>query len=371
MWTKLSDEFFRNPKVVAAGRDARDLYLVSLCHCNEHLTDGFIAQNYLRRMAADAEIDNPVESASRLVEVRLWDVVPGGYLVHDFGEYNPTKSEVEQERKEKAARQEKWRQSRNASRNASHDTSQVASQDGAPVPVPVPVPVIPSVLVTPLIPQGGAVAVEAVVMPMSNEGDTEPDTDAFTPAELHSEPLPAPASRRQQASEKQRTDEKRTAIMQAYRAVRFDRPLTDSIPEAEFNRMKGHADSLIAMGVRPEQVGAATDEALNRTEAKYVTLGYLAGHWTEITTPLPAPRPSAMAGPVRLTAAEQRDLRQKAERDAEYEQLAQIERELYGEGAKAPVPLESSGSRVVVRDDAFARPPRRMLDSVSARRVVQ
>lgn len=211
-------------------------------------------------------------------------------------------------------------------------------------------------------------AAEPARLPVDEEAE---GMDAFTPEELRSEPLPAPAPKRQQASAKRRVDEERTAIMQAYRAVRFDRPLTDSIPEAEFNRMKGHADSLLALGVTPEQVGAATDEALNRTEPKYVTLGYLAGHWTEITTPLPAPRPSAIAGPVRLTAAEQRDARQKAERDAEYEQLARIERELYGEQGRPSAPIEPSGGRVLVSDDAFARPPRRILDSMSARRVVQ
>lgn len=140
MWTKLSDEFFRNPKVVAAGRDARDLYLVSLCHCNEHLTDGFIAQNYLRRMAADAEIDSATEAALMLVEVGLWDVAPGGYIIHDFTEYNPSKAEVEEERKKKTARQDRWKQSRVASLDASLDASHNASKGGAPVPVPVPVP---------------------------------------------------------------------------------------------------------------------------------------------------------------------------------------------------------------------------------------
>lgn len=39
MWTKLSDDFFRNPKVVKC--------LAGLCHCNEHLTNGFIDASYL------------------------------------------------------------------------------------------------------------------------------------------------------------------------------------------------------------------------------------------------------------------------------------------------------------------------------------
>lgn len=92
MWAKISDDFFRNPKVVKAGRDARDLYLVGLCHCNEHLTDGFIDGAYLRRLGADAEIDNAKEAASKLVEAGLWHETDGGYLVNDFKQHQiPTK----------------------------------------------------------------------------------------------------------------------------------------------------------------------------------------------------------------------------------------------------------------------------------------
>ena len=31
-WVKLDDHFFRHPKVIAAGRDARDLFLAGLCY---------------------------------------------------------------------------------------------------------------------------------------------------------------------------------------------------------------------------------------------------------------------------------------------------------------------------------------------------
>ena len=112
MWTKISDDFFRHPKVVSAGRDARDLYLVALAHCNEHLTDGFVAATYLRRLAADAEIDDAPASAHRLVEVGLWEEAEGGWRVHGFADYNPTRAEVEAERAKTAERVGNWRKAR-------------------------------------------------------------------------------------------------------------------------------------------------------------------------------------------------------------------------------------------------------------------
>jgi phosphoglycolate phosphatase-like HAD superfamily hydrolase len=134
MWTKLSDEFFRNPKVVSAGRDARDLYLVALCHSNEHLTDGFIAIGYLRRLAADAEIDNAADSAARLVAVGLWTPVEGGWMIHDFAVYNPTKEQVEAERRQTAERKERWKERRS-------ERVPDGVQNNAPGPGPGPGPI--------------------------------------------------------------------------------------------------------------------------------------------------------------------------------------------------------------------------------------
>lgn len=83
-WVKVDDQFFRHPKVLAAGRDARDLYLVGLCYCAQGLTDGFIPSQALRVLAAEAEIDTGPASAARLVETGLWEPTEGGYTVHDY-----------------------------------------------------------------------------------------------------------------------------------------------------------------------------------------------------------------------------------------------------------------------------------------------
>lgn len=101
-WVKLDDDFFSNPKVIRAGRDARDLYLAALCFCNRGLTDGIVPAEALRRLAADAEIGDWVAAADRLVAVGLWEGCAEGYLVHDYLEYQPSRERVQQTREVRA-----------------------------------------------------------------------------------------------------------------------------------------------------------------------------------------------------------------------------------------------------------------------------
>ena len=87
-WVRFDDGFMRHPKVLAAGRDARDLYIAAMFHCGTHLTDGFIMAPALPLIAAEAGVPydeaNTQALASRLVEVGLWQMVQGGYQVHDY-----------------------------------------------------------------------------------------------------------------------------------------------------------------------------------------------------------------------------------------------------------------------------------------------
>lgn len=147
MWTKISDDFFRHPKVVQAGRDARDLFLVGLAHANGHLTDGFIASQYLRRLGADAEIEDAEASARRLVDVGLWEKAEGGWIIHGFLEYNPCRADVEAERARTAERQQQWRDRKRTAttpkepvtphvRNSDRNGVTTSVTNSGPVPVP-------------------------------------------------------------------------------------------------------------------------------------------------------------------------------------------------------------------------------------------
>jgi hypothetical protein len=101
-WVKLDDQFFRNAKVLRAGRDARDLYLAGLCFCAGSLTDGHIPRNALRMLGAEADIGDPAAAADRLMLVGLWHATGDGFTVHDWRTYNPSAEQVRTTREHRA-----------------------------------------------------------------------------------------------------------------------------------------------------------------------------------------------------------------------------------------------------------------------------
>jgi hypothetical protein len=151
VWVRLEDEFPDHPKVDAAGPLASWLFVTSLCYANKHLTNGFISESRVKRLA---DLDDPLAAAKRLVQVGLWEVAKGGYQIHDYHGYQPSAEEVKRERDENAARVAGWRRRKREAeqaaagkevRNGVTEPSRNAVRTGAPVPVPVnpvnPVPV--------------------------------------------------------------------------------------------------------------------------------------------------------------------------------------------------------------------------------------
>lgn len=264
MWAKISDDFFRNPKVVTAGRDARDLYLVGLCHCNEHLTDGFIDAAYLRRLAADAEIDDARGAAAKLVEVGLWHETERGYQVHDFDAHNILKAEVEAKAKANAERQEKWRERSNTSRNASRNALQT------PPPVPDPV--------------SGT---------MSQKGEGLPVATAReTPSAGQLPPPPSGPSDSEQKLPTAAPDAMR--LYEAFRSVRFPKSIPTDWQPGEWHKDLPNLRQMARRGISPAQVIERTKRAIARGFPS-VTLNAIWNNWGDLgedlpTVPEPVPK---------------------------------------------------------------------------------
>lgn len=99
-WVRLDDQFFLNPKAVAAGKDGRELFLAGLCYCASQLTDGFIASAAVPLIAAQANVK---PSTARLLEsIGWWEETIGGWWVHNYLEFNPRASEVRAARVQRA-----------------------------------------------------------------------------------------------------------------------------------------------------------------------------------------------------------------------------------------------------------------------------
>jgi hypothetical protein len=73
---------------------ATGLFVLALSWCGRELTDGFIPCAQIARLAGR----NVPRLVGALVAVGLWDVVDGGYQIHDFLDYNRSRTEVLAER---------------------------------------------------------------------------------------------------------------------------------------------------------------------------------------------------------------------------------------------------------------------------------
>lgn len=98
-WVKLDMNMPENAKVLEAGPLAAWLHVCGIAYCNRHLTDGFIPDVVLSRLA---DIPSYAAEARVLVRVGLWerDDERRGYWVHDYHDYQP--SAVDEKAKRKA-----------------------------------------------------------------------------------------------------------------------------------------------------------------------------------------------------------------------------------------------------------------------------
>jgi hypothetical protein len=95
-WAKFDDGFTDHPKVAAAGPWAELLAVRGVIYAAKHETDGFIPDGQLPRLGVG--IPAVRKRAAVLVDVGLWGEVVGGWLIHDFLDYHPSKAVKEDER---------------------------------------------------------------------------------------------------------------------------------------------------------------------------------------------------------------------------------------------------------------------------------
>ena len=127
-WVKIDDQFAGHPKVTAAGPQAGWLFVAGLCYAGQHLTDGFIPSSALPLIYGTKRL------AERLVSAGMWETAEGGYIIHDYLVYQPTKAKVLAERD--AAKQRMF------GRRSGEHGAKSGRTSPAPVPDPDPVDLI-------------------------------------------------------------------------------------------------------------------------------------------------------------------------------------------------------------------------------------
>lgn len=93
---QLRTSFFEHPKALQVGAYGRDLFLASLAYSVRNETDGFVPEARITQFPLG--IRHPTRVARLLVSVGLFDQVNGGFVVHDFPDYQETRAELESKR---------------------------------------------------------------------------------------------------------------------------------------------------------------------------------------------------------------------------------------------------------------------------------
>lgn len=116
-WFKVDDNLAFHHKAVAAGNAAIGLWVRAGSFCSQQLTDGFVPDHMIASLGT-------VGQAERLVDVRLWHRVEGGYAFHEWSNdgRQPTRQSVEQRREEDRKRKAVARAAKAAGREASDQT---------------------------------------------------------------------------------------------------------------------------------------------------------------------------------------------------------------------------------------------------------
>src|SRR5690606_30915441 len=132
-WAKFDDGYSEHPKVVAAGPLAELVDRRGIEYCARQETDGFVSEQQTKRLCADLVLDLGVDwrdLVKRLIEVGRWHEVPGGYEIHDFLDYHPTREQQEEKRRQTAEAGRQGGLKRAAKRNAKRFASE--SPSGTP-----------------------------------------------------------------------------------------------------------------------------------------------------------------------------------------------------------------------------------------------
>jgi hypothetical protein len=108
-WAKFDDRYPWHRKVRPLSDAAFRLDVSAICWCAENLTDGVILPEHLPLLS---DVKRPAKAAAELVRQQRWhdeaagcevcpDVPAGGWVIHDYLGYNPTREKVEEDREKR------------------------------------------------------------------------------------------------------------------------------------------------------------------------------------------------------------------------------------------------------------------------------
>jgi len=131
-WARIDDNFPDHPKVIGLSDGAFRTFIESLCYCARNLTDGEVVTGAVRSLGGPKRF-------RELVAAGVMDELEGGgYSIHDYLDYNPSRESVERDR---AQARERMTHARGNKRRSSPDVRpNITRSSDNPDPVPDPLP---------------------------------------------------------------------------------------------------------------------------------------------------------------------------------------------------------------------------------------
>lgn len=113
-WVRIHDQALTHPKFTGLVKLSQPfpLWVWGLSYCQTHLTDGVIAAGALPREGRRAAVE--------LVARGLWDLVPGGWKVHDYLDWNDARALVNDRKASAKKRKDAWIEKRQSERRSGH-----------------------------------------------------------------------------------------------------------------------------------------------------------------------------------------------------------------------------------------------------------
>jgi hypothetical protein len=98
-WARLDDRFHEHRKVKKAWRCSPasvGLHVMAITYCAGHGTDGLVDVEFVEeKVPKDRDRERMIAA---LVDAGLWELVDGGWVIHDFLEFNPSRAETDEQR---------------------------------------------------------------------------------------------------------------------------------------------------------------------------------------------------------------------------------------------------------------------------------
>ncbi|MEM7096159.1 MAG: hypothetical protein AAF567_24350 [Actinomycetota bacterium] len=110
-WLRTDDGYYDHPKIRALDLDAYVLHHGGQILSARLETDGVVTEDQLYALSRKG-LTNPKRVVKKLEAAGLWIAVDGGWRIHDFLEYNPSRAQKKHERAEGARRQRESRERR-------------------------------------------------------------------------------------------------------------------------------------------------------------------------------------------------------------------------------------------------------------------